>query len=296
MRTAADTWAGRCRLVAEIGCNHQGDPGIAERLVALAREVGATPKGQIRDVWESPPEEWGRTPYGGPHAFGPTYLEHRRALELPVRVHRELLRWHPTYSVSIWDLVSARAWLEPGDAGPTPSWVKLPSARLTDEPLLRYCAGWAAAGEGRVLVLSTGMSVEAEVVEAIATVQACGAYSHLILLACTSAYPCEAGDVHLRRLDRLRALAPGVPVGVSGHWRGIQIDAAAVAMGARVIERHITLDRTMRGSDHAASLEPVGLRRWARDVGVVLDALGRPELRVLDCEESARRKLRGADA
>ena len=112
------------------------------------------------------------------------------------------------------------------------------------------------------------------------------------ILHCTSTYPCANEDVHLEAMRTLQRKYPDCKVGISGHWRGIQIDAAAVALGAEVIERHMTLDRTMKGTDHAASLEPAGLAKWVRDVRAVEAAMGSPDIQVLPCEESARRKLR----
>jgi N-acetylneuraminate synthase len=117
--------------------------------------------------------------------------------------------------------------------------------------------------------------------------------TELTLLQCTSAYPVESGAVNLRAMQTL-AERYRRPVGLSGHHRGIAIDAAAVALGACLIERHFTLDRTMKGTDHAASLEPPGLSKLVRDVRAVEAALGDGAKNVLECERPAREKLRAA--
>ncbi len=281
-----EEWLGdRCKLVAEIGANHQGVPEVAHRLVTMAARAGVDCcKGQMRDLAAHP--EWKAQPYVGPQSFGATYYEHRAALELPLDVHLNLRHAASAagcdYGVSVWDARSARRVVESGGW----TWVKIPSAALTDHELSR-----ALCDSDLLVILSTGMSTEREVDDATGILDA-GAAGRYMLLLCTSAYPCANEDVHLSRLETLAEY--GVPVGVSGHWPGIQIDAAAVEAGARLIERHVTLDRTMRGTDHAASLGPRGVETWVRDVRAVEAARGTPGLRVLPCEVAARAKLRGA--
>ena len=280
----AEHWLGpRVRLVAEIGACHQGSEELARRLVEQALRAGCgLAKGQVRTLEIHP--EWRQRSYTGPHSFGRTYYEHRRSLELPLMVHlglRDLARSRGgDYSVSVWDLPAAEAALEAGGWG----WLKIPSAALTDIALHRRLAR-----EEIVVVLSTGMSTRDEILRAVD----CYPPDQIVVLVCTSAYPVENADIHLRRIHEYRSRICD-RVGVSGHWRGVQVDAAAVALGYRLIERHITLDRTMRGTDHAAALGPRGTELWVRDVRAVEEALGEGRVGPLPCEAAAREKLRGS--
>lgn len=274
----------RCVVVAEIGQNHQGDLEIAKELIRQAKICGADAvKSQKRDIRSLlTPEEY-RRPYESPHSFGATYGEHREALELSGGEFAELILFARKLGIeffaSPWDVRSAELLNRLGMR-----LFKVPSACVTNLPLLRTLAAFK-----KPLILSTGMSTLEEIDRAMEILQGC----EVALLQCTSAYPCAFEDIHLRVLETLRCRY-GVPVGLSGHHRGIAVDAAAVALGARILERHFTLDRTMKGSDHAASLEPPGLARLVRDVRAVERALGSPEKRVLSCEVPAMEKLRGA--
>lgn len=281
---------GRCYIVAEIGCNHCGNVETALRMVEAAADAGVDAvKLQLRDM-SHPPESWATKPYSGPHSYGETYLEHRRALELSEREYRRIVELAHKLGIgcgaSIWDTGSfARSWRICVD------WLKAPSARLTDEELLDQLE-FAAVHRDVHVVLSTGMSTEAEVAKALSRDWP---VDRTTVLMCTASYPCGNEDVNLLRLKTLQDRFWSVArIGVSGHWCGIQIDAAAVAMGAVMVERHFTLNRTWKGTDHAASLEPAGLAKLVRDIRAVEDAMGTPELRVLECEKSAREKLRGA--
>jgi N-acetylneuraminate synthase/sialic acid synthase len=280
----AEIAAERAYVVAEIGQNHQGDPAIARELVRRAAECGADAvKSQKRHLDTLlTPEERSR-PYDSPHSFGRTYGEHRVALELSADTHARLAELARTlgldYFCSPWDVESARELRAAGLP-----YMKIPSAALTHDALLAEVAGY-----GMPVLLSTGMSTLAEVDGAVSTLSACELY----VLQCTSAYPCEFTDVHLRVIPELRARY-GRVVGFSGHHRGISADIAAVALGARVLERHFTLDRTWKGSDHAASLEPQGLSRLVRDVRAVEAALGSSVKALQACEVNARQKLRTA--
>jgi N-acetylneuraminate synthase len=281
-------------LVAEIGANHQGQGALAKQLVDLAIESGVDwSKGQIRDcehsreIGGSVTPDWSR-PYEGPQSFGLTYHEHRRALELGRDEHRSLRRYAAIrgacYGVSVWDLLSAEWWLR----GEQPSWIKVPSACITDHAMLT-----AIAEREVVAVLSTGMSTPREIDDAVDHWVAHP--ERLILLHCVSAYPQQVADVHLRQMQRLAEQYAPIPVGISGHWVGIQIDVIATTLGVRLIERHITLDRSMKGSDHAASLGPDGVRRWVRDVRAVAMSYGWPRTGVYPIEVEPRRKLRGTE-
>jgi sialic acid synthase len=275
--------ARRAFVIAEIGQNHQGDVEIAMELIRQAKLCGADAvKSQKRDIRTMlTPDEYAR-PYGSPHAFGATYGEHREALELSAAEHAELLQYARSlgiiYFCSPWDIPSAELLNRLG----MPMF-KIPSACLTHIPMLRTIASFK-----KPVILSTGMSNLEEIDRAVAVLRGC----ELVVLQCTSAYPCDFSAVNLRAMDTLRSRY-GLPVGLSGHHRGIAIDAAAVALGARVLERHFSLDRTMKGSDHAASLEPPGLARLVRDSRAIEAALGTGEKDVLPCEQSSLEKLRG---
>lgn len=271
----------KTQLIAELGCNHCGSEDIALSMVRMCSVAGVDDvKLQLRDVSTCRPG-WDR-PYVGPQSYGDTYWEHRKALELSEAAYGSVVAHAHSIGLRVgaspWDVpsVGLAQWLGV-------DWLKVASAMVTDMPVLR-----AVAATGLPVVLSAGMS---EHVEIDAALEALGGAD--AILVCTACYPCRPADVHLRRMDTLRARYPGVRVGVSGHWPGIQIDAAAVALGAEVIERHVTLDRTMKGTDHAASLESGGVVKWVRDIRTVEAALGGSDLGVLECERSARAKLRG---
>ncbi len=278
----ATTTADRCYVIAEIGQNHQGELSLAKELLHAAKLCGVDAvKSQKRDIMELlTPEERAR-PYTTAHAFGPTYGEHRQALELSREDYAELFAYARSLDIeffaSPWDISSAKTLDELG----APLF-KIASASLTNHALLN-----AVAATGKPVILSTGMSTIDEIDAAVARLDGVEHY----LLQCTSAYPASFDTIHLRAMQTL-AERYDLTVGLSGHHKGIAVDAAAVALGARIIERHFTLDRTWKGSDHAASLEPPGLAKLVRDIRAVEAALGDGDKRVLDCEISARTKLR----
>jgi sialic acid synthase SpsE len=164
----------------------------------------------------------------------------------------------------------------------TPPCYKIPSASLTDEALLRH-----VRKTGRPVVLSTGMSSMEQVRQAVKTL----GQDRLILAHCTSTYPCKAEELNLRMIHTLKSEFD-CPIGYSGHEVGLQATLAAVVMGAAFIERHVTLDRAMWGTDQAASVEPSGLARLVRDIRVIESALGDGVKRVYDSERPIMAKLR----
>jgi sialic acid synthase SpsE len=273
----------RAYVIAEIGQNHQGDLEVARELIRQAKLCGADAvKSQKRDIRTMlTPDEYAR-PYSSPHAFGATYGAHREALELSAAQHAELLAFARTFGIeyfaSPWDIPSAELL-----HGIGMRLFKIPSACVTHIPMLRVIASFK-----KPVILSTGMSTLEEIDRAVEVLSSC----ELVIMQCTSAYPCEFSAVNLRAMDTLRERYR-VPVGLSGHHRGIAVDAAAIALGARAVERHFTLDRTMKGSDHAASLEPPGLARLVRDLRAVEAALGSGDKSVLACEQASLEKLRG---
>ena len=279
-------------LIAEIGCNHCGDFAHAEELVRMAAEFCKVPcvKFQKRTNREvlTPAE------YDSPHpnprnSYGGTYGEHREALEFSLDQHRALKALCDAlgvqYSCSVWDLTSARE-----IASLDPPLIKIPSACNTWFQLAEILCG-EYSGEIHV---STGMTAPDEI-DAIADFyEARGRAKDLVLYHCTSGYPVPFDDVNLLEIPRLRerygARVKGI--GFSGHHLGIAVDIAAYALGASYIERHYTLDRTQKGTDHAASLEPDGLRRLWRDLQAAQRALRVKEKPLLDIEEAQRAKLK----
>jgi sialic acid synthase SpsE len=214
--------------------------------------------------------------------MGATYGEHRLRLELAESDWHRLLDLAISLGLefigSAWD----RGSTDLLDALDAPA-IKTPSAALTDLDLLEYISG-----KGRPMIVSTGMSTLAEVDQAVERILR--HTDQLILLQCTSAYPSEFADINLRVMDTY-ARRYGVLVGYSGHERGIAVSEAAATLGACVVERHFTKDRTLPGPDHAASLEPIGLEKLVRDIRHIEAALGSPEKRVADSEIPVRVRL-----
>ena len=272
-----------CLIIAEAGINHQGNAQIARRLIDVAAEAGAdVVKFQKRTVNRILTREGLELPYQHRHSFGKTYGEHKRALELSMEDYREL----KTHAEEKGLLFMASAWDEESvdflEQLRVPAH-KAASADLTNIPLLEHMAQ-----TGKPLLLSTGMSTLEEVDQAVAAVER--HHDQIILLQCTSTYPSEFDQINLRVMQQYRERY-GLLVGYSGHEKGIAIPPAAVALGACVVERHFTLDRTMKGGDHAASLEPQGLTKMVRDIRALEIALGDGEKRIYDSERPIRRKL-----
>lgn len=270
-------------IIAEIGCNHQGDFETAKEMIKAAYfcKVSAI-KAQKRTVKEYlTPEQYER-PYNNPHSFGATYGQHREALEFSADQHKKLMRYAKhmaiTYFVSVWDVTAAKEMNEIG----IPI-IKIPSACLTDDDLLEEVKSF-----GKPIYMSTGMSTIKEIDHAVDILNK----TDLTLFHCTSCYPCRFEDVYLKNITFLRERY-SLPVGLSGHHLGIAIDLAAAMIGATKIERHFTLDRTMKGTDHAASLEPQGLQKLVRDLKAVQASLKFwSRDKIVPCEKPSWEKLR----
>ena len=274
-----------CYFIAEAGVNHNGNIELAKRLVKVAVAAGADAvKFQKRSVKDILIAEALVKPYTGPNSLGITYGEHREKLELSEDDYRGLAKYAKglgiAFLASVWDKGSAD-FLESLDI---PAF-KIPSADLTNLPLLEY-----VAKKGKPMIVSTGMSTLEEIREAVGTILEYN--EQLILLHCVSNYPCEPQEVNLRVMETLRREF-GVLVGYSGHEKtGWAVTEAAVALGAVVVERHFTLDRTMPGPDHAGSLEPFGLERLIAHIREDVEpALGSYEKRISDSEWKVRERL-----
>jgi sialic acid synthase len=279
-------------VVAEIGCNHAGDLQLAKRMMAVAAEFCEVDA--VKFQKRRPSTLLTRRQYEAPHpeprhAFGSTYGEHREFLEFDVDQHKELAEHaaylNVDYSSSVWDLPSARDIVKLA-----PTFVKIPSATNLNFDLLRFlCA--EHAGD---IHLSLGMTTVDEEDRIFGVFDAAGRAGSLVLYACTSGYPVPFADLCLLEINRLREKFAGrvKAVGFSGHHLGIAADVAAMTLGAEFVERHFTLDRTSKGTDHAASLEPDGLRKLVRDLTNVSASLTYKQREILDVERVAREKLK----
>jgi len=271
-------------VIGEIGINHNGDVDIAKQLVDVAVAAGCQAvKFQKRTPEISTPvdqrDKIRQTPWGEM-----TYLEYKHRVELEHDQYTEIDQYAKANGIqwfaSPWDVPSV-AFLEEFGV-PTH---KIASASVTDHDLLR-----ALADTGKPLILSTGMSTLEQIDAAVEILGTDG----LVMLHATSTYPLPAEEANLRTITTLQERY-GVPVGYSGHETGLQISLAAVALGAVAVERHITLDRAMWGSDHAASLEPKGLANLVRDVRVLEQAMGDGAKRVMPGELAPMARLRRVD-
>jgi len=269
-----------CYVAAEIGINHNGDLELAKKLVDAAVLAGCDAvKFQKRTVDVVYSAEELAKPRENP--FGPTNGDLKRGLEFGLEQYQEIDSYcrskNMAWFASCWDEASVD-FVEQF----SPPCYKVASASLTDDNLLRQYRAC-----GRPIILSTGMSSLAQVDHAVEVLGA----EDLVLLHTNSTYPSKVEELNLRVMQTLAARY-GVPVGYSGHEVGLAPSVAAVALGASVIERHITLDRAMWGSDQAASVEPGGFVRLVKDIRAVELSLGSPEKQLLDCEVPVMEKLR----
>ena len=268
-------------IVAEIGINHNGDIDIAKKLMEAAKRYGVDAVKFQKRTPELcvPPDQRGQmrdTPWGYI-----TYLEYRYKVEFDNEQYNEIDRYSKeigmTWFSSVWDEPSID-FMEPFD----PICYKVPSACLTDHNLLR-----CLRKTGRPVILSTGMSSMEQIrksVEVLGT-------DNLMITHTTSAYPCDPGELNLRMIDTLRKEFP-CPIGYSGHEVGLIPSVVAVSLGACLIERHITLDRAMWGSDQAASVEPGGFERLVKYIRVTEQSLGDGVKQVYESELPILKKLR----
>ena len=275
-------------VIGEIGINHNGSVDNAKHMIYGAKKAGAdavkfqkrTPELCVpQDQWHIERDTpWGRM----------TYIDYRRHVEFGVDEYTEIDRYCRTLGIA-W---TASCWDEPSIDFMeqfAPPFYKMASASLTDLPLLQK-----ARATGRPLMISTGMSTMEEItaaVEAIGTQDAEG-HPNLMIAHATSTYPCQVDELNLLMIKTLKDLYPHCPIGYSGHETGLAPSMAAAALGACFLERHITLDRAMWGTDQAASVELVGFERLVRDVKDIQRSLGDGVKRVYDSELGPRQKLR----
>lgn len=279
-------------LIAEAGCNHKGDMAIARDLIETAAcycKADAI-KFQKRCNKELLTEEQYNAPHPNPaNSYGATYGEHREFLEFNVEQHAQLKKWCEeagiTYSTSVWDMTSAKE-----IASIEPEFIKIPSASNNNWDMLT----WLCQNYKGEIQVSLGMTTREEEQTLIELFEQQGRAKDLVVFSCTSGYPVPYPDICLLEITRLiDTYGERVKrIGFSGHHLGIAIDAAAYALGADVIERHYTLDKTWKGTDHAASLEPDEMHDLARDLNNIYEALRYKDSEVLDIEAVQRKKLK----
>ena len=280
------------KVIAEIGCNHMGSMDIAKELILLAKEAGA---GYVKFQKRNNPELLTQEQYDTPHpvpenSYGSTYGEHREFLEFNVHQNRELKEYCDdlgiVYSTSVWDVTSAKEMITF-----EPEFLKVPSACNNNFDMLKILRD---EFKGQVQ-LSIGMTSKEEVEGIVKFFEETGqAKTRLLIYSCTSGYPVPAKDVALLEInwlyDNYGERVHGI--GFSGHHLGVALDISAYTLGAKWIERHFTKDRSWKGTDHSASLEPQGLQKLVRDLNAAYEALHFKSSEILPIEQVQRDKLK----
>lgn len=282
-------------IIAEIGQNHNGDMNLARKLIDIAAmpifdffSGKALPGVQAvkftkRDLSEELSIEEANRPYNSPHSFGSTYLEHRQALEFTNEQHAELAEYARSKGLDFIETLCSPGCLDLLNHVDVDA-IKIASRDVTNIPLLE-----AVGALDRRVIVSGGMCTLEQLHRAVDILLRVP--KEIWILHCVSQYPAAYENINLSNIPFLKQEFPNHRIGYSDHSIGIVVPAAAVALGATVIEKHITLSRSMKGSDHAGSIEPDGLWRVVRDIRNVEAALGRPGLREIDDVIPVRRKL-----
>ena len=268
-----------CYVIAEIGHNHQGSLEKARELFREAKLAGAhAVKLQKRDNQGLYTRAAYNKPYDNENSFGSTYGEHREFLEFGLNEYKELQRYARELQIDFFatafDIASAD-FLASLDV---PAF-KIASGDVKSTPLLEHVARF-----GKPVVISTGGALIDDVQRAYDTLMAIN--PQVGILQCTAGYPASFEELDLRVIDQYRQRFPGAVIGYSGHDNGIAMPVAAYVLGARIVEKHFTLNRAMKGTDHAFSLEPVGLRKMVRDLQRTHQALGDGIKKVYDSEKA----------
>jgi len=278
-------------IIGEIGINHQGDINIAKRLIDIAAAAGCdavkfqkrNPEICVPDHQKLTPRKW--------KGEDMTYLEYKYKIEFGKEEYDEIDKYCEqqgiSWSASPWDIDSLN-FLSQYDI----PFLKLPSAMLTNDELLEECIS-----TGKKIIFSTGMSTQEEINHAVEVINVSKSkYNnpHKIgLLHCNSTYPAPIEELNLSGIKTLIEMYPNFEIGYSGHEFRLGTSVAAIYLGASIIERHITLDRTMEGSDHMASIEPQGLFKLVSGIRELERAFGDGIIQVTESEKSVRKKLRG---
>lgn len=278
-------------IIGEIGINHQGDLDIAKRLIDIAAAAGCdavkfqkrNPDVCVPEAQKNKPRSW--------QGVDMTYLEYKYKVEFGKEEYDEIDRYCKqqgiAWSASPWDMDSVE-FLEQYDL----PFIKLPSASLTDDDLLTACVERFPK-----VIFSTGMSTEEEIDHAVDTLRTAKAFYNktepIGLLHCNSTYPAPVEELNLSAIKTLKNKYSDFTIGYSGHEFRLGTTVAAIYLGAEIIERHITLDRTMEGSDHMASVEPQGLFKLVSGIRELEQAHGDGKIIVTESEKPVREKLRG---
>ncbi|MBN1338152.1 MAG: N-acetylneuraminate synthase family protein [Bacteroidales bacterium] len=282
-------------IIGEIGQNHNGDPEIAKKLIDLVSEpvkdvlfnTHLPPMDAVKLTRRDLKEELSKSamlkPYNSPHAFGKTYGEHRAFLELNDEQHHEIYLYARSKGLQFVETLCARGCLSLLKHF-LPDRLKVASRDLTNLPLLE-----AMAETGIPMILSTGMGGRPELDAALDAITKY--HSEISILHCLSQYPAEYRNINLNTIPYLIEQYPGFTIGYSDHSIGIVVPAAAVALGARIVEKHITPDRNMKGTDHRGSLGPEGIWRMVRDIRNIEKAMGEKAFFISEAVEDTRVKL-----
>lgn len=280
------------KLIAEIGCNHRGDLKIAEKFIEIAARCGASyAKFQKRNnkyllkgrLHEKHPDPF--------HSYGSTYFKHREHLEFTINEHLHLSKICKKnkigYSTSVWEKKSAEAIIK---SKISLDYIKIPSACNLDFELLEYITKKFK----KKIHVSLGMTSKSEINKIVNYFVKTKRNKDLVLYACTSAYPVQFDDVCLLEIKNLIENYKEIvsEIAFSGHHHGIAVDISAYTLGVRIIERHFTLNRTWKGTDHAASLEPNGLHKLVRDLNNTHKSLTNKNSGILNSEKLQRQKLK----
>lgn len=276
--------AGDCYVIAEIGHNHQGDVAKCKDLFRAAKECGANAvKLQKRDNRSLYTAAMYNKPYENENSFGRTYGEHREFLEFGRDAYVELQAYARelgvTFFATAFDHPSANFLAELD----VPAY-KIASGDLKNIPLLQHVARF-----GKPMIISTGGGLIEDIVRAYEAVAPLNA--QLAFLHCTATYPTVPGEMNLRVIEALRERFPETVIGLSDHYNGIAMSVAAYVLGARIIEKHFTLNHTWKGTDHALSLEPIGMSKMIRDLHRTREALGDGVKRLYPNEQAPIQKM-----
>ncbi|CAJ1054215.1 Hypothetical predicted protein [Xyrichtys novacula] len=273
-----------CFIIAEIGINHQGDVEIAKKMIKMAKDCGADCAKFQKSILEYKFNKRAlERPYNSKHSWGASYGEHKRHLEFNKEQYEELQKYANEVGIFFTASAMDEMAVEFLDDMNVP-FIKVGSNDTNNFPYLEK-----TAKTGRPMVVSSGMQSLETMRKVYKTLKKHDV--NFTILQCTSCYPLEVQDVHLRVIPEYQKEFPDIPIGYSGHESGIGISIGAVAMGAKVLERHVTFDKTWKGNDHAASLEPSELAEMIRSIRALELAFGNGYKQIWPCEEPFRRKL-----
>lgn len=279
-------------VVLEIGCNHMGQLDLAKKMVECAAyKCGVSAvKFQKRNNYESLSIEQRNAPHPHPeNSYGKTYGEHRDFLEFTLEQHAILKKYCETcgivYSTSVWDLTSAKE-----IASLNPLYIKVPSAQNTNFTMLE----WLCENYRGEIQVSLGMTTPQEEEQVVEIFKRHKNLSNLTFMACTSGYPITNDEACLLEIVRLKEKYGGLikRIGISGHYTNSALDIAAYVLGAEVIERHFTFDKTWKGTDHSASMVPEEVIKLMTDLNAVCKALKYKEAALLPVEKEQHKKLK----